>query len=313
MSVWQEKIEAAFAKRARLLSGEVTDSVRLFHGYGDGQAGVAIEKFADLAIVEYRRPIQEQLDAIKRALLSVYPFQAIVGKGHQSLGGKLRHRLKLLHGEVDEAAVVAHEHGLRYRIHGMAPHNAGLYLDARPARKWLLENSRGRRILNLFAFTGSLGLASRVGGAVAVYHVDRSQEAVRRIGENYALNGQSLDSRDVVRGDLYRHLSRAVKAGHRFDGIILDPPPQVYSGHRKSTIKGQDFPHLTTLCGELLAPGAWMMCLFHRFEQSLEEFEGQVERHTQTPVEAIWRCTSEEDFADPDPQRRLRITVYGAA
>ena len=312
MGVWQERIEEAFAKRARLLAGEATDSMRLFHGYGDGQAGVVIEKFADLAIVEYRRPIQDQLDAIGGALRSVHPFEAIVAKGHQSLGGKLRDRLKLLHGEVDAADVVAHEHGLRYRIQGMVPHNAGLYLDARPARKWLLENSEGRRVLNLFAFTGSLGLAARMGDAQAVYHVDRAQEAVRRIGENYALNGLSLDARDVVRGDLYRHLGRAVKAGHRFDGIILDPPPQVYSGHRKTTIKGQDFPHLATLCGALLAPGAWMMCLFHRFESTLEDLEGQVVQHAQTPLEVIWRCTSEEDFPDPDPSRRLRVTVFGA-
>jgi len=312
-NTWQEKIEAAFARREALLKGDVTDAFRLFHGYGDGQPGVVIEKFGELAVIDYKRPIPAELPAIKDALLSLYPFQAVVGKGHQSLGGKLRNRLKLLHGLPEAADAIAHEHGLKFRIHGMVPHNAGLYLDARPARKWLLENSRGRRVLNLFAFTGSLGVAARMGGAADVYHVDRSKEVLPRIRENYALNGLDLDSRDVVRGDLYRHLRRALDKGHRFDGIILDPPPKVYSGHRKDAIKGQDFPHLTTLCAALMNPGAWMMCFFHRFEMSLGEFEKQVETHAQRPLEAIWRCTSEEDFPEPDPDRKLRVTVYQTA
>ena len=310
---WRDKIEAAFTHRAALLEGDVTDAMRLFHGYGDGEPGIVIEKFGDLAVIDYKRPIQAELETIKDVLLSLHPFTAVVGKGHQSLGGKLRNRLRLLHGTPEAARAVVHEHGLKYRVHGLVPHNAGLYLDARQPRKWLLENSRGRRVLNLFAFTGSLGLAARMGSALDVYHVDRSKEVLPRIRDNYTLNGLELDNRDVVRGDLYRHLTKAVEKGHRFDGIILDPPPKVYSGHRKQAIRGQDFPHLTTLCGALLNPGGWMMCFFHRFEMSLAEFEGQVETHAKRALEPIWRCTSGLDFPEPDPDRKLRVTVYRAS
>lgn len=77
------------------------------------------------------------------------------------------------------------ENGVRYplaaRHRGIDP---WLFLDLRAARKWMLNNSQGKEVLNLFSYTGGVAAAAACGGATRVWNVDFSASAheVRKKG-----------------------------------------------------------------------------------------------------------------------------------
>ena len=81
------------------------------------------------------------------------------------------------------------EEGLRFRLRAGAGPSPGLFLDQRRNRAWVRDRARGARVLNLFAFTGSFGIAALAGGAREVVQNDVSRAHLARARENAALNG----------------------------------------------------------------------------------------------------------------------------
>ncbi len=306
---WQELIGKAWEKREPLWKDASVDCFRVFHGYEEGSTGTVIEKFNDAAVIDYKTDIRADLPELAQALLKVFPFKNIIAKGHQSLGLSLKERTNILHG--NDTRVICHEQALKFKVNLDSPHNPGLYLDARDARAWLCDNSSDRRILNLFAFTGSLGLSSAYGKAAEVIHLDRSKELLPRIQENYQINNLEFEMRNFLRGDIYKHLPRAIKAGKKFDGIILDPPPKIYqSPYAKHKTNGQDFSALIQLCSQLLNPGGWVLGMLHRFDYSWDDFEDQVTEASGQLLLPQSRLTSGIDFPESMPDKKLRVSIF---
>ena len=308
---WHELISKAWSDRKTLHESDEFDCWRVFHGYTEGAHGVVIEKFGTMAMVEYKDDIREDLNAIKDALLQHFPFTLIVAKGDQSVGLRLKHRLFTLHGDFANAPKFAKEYGIYYGLLPDTMHNCGLYLDARPVRKWLANNSEGRRILNLFSFTGSLGIAALKGGAKAAIHLDKSKDLLPRIQNSYEKNGLDFGTRSFIKGDIYKHLPKAIKNGQKFDGIILDPPPTVYkSPYSDHQPKGQDFSRLVSMCSKLLNSGGWLICMFHRYDATWDESDAEIIEASAHSLKTIERFTSECDFPDENVDRKLRVTVF---
>lgn len=308
---WQELIRVAWEKRKPLWQDPNIDCFRVFHGYEEGSKGTVIEKFNDAAVIDYKTDIRGDLPELTQALLKVFPFKNIIAKGHQSLGLNLKERTHILLGK--DTDVTCNEHELKFRVKLDATHNSGLYLDARDARTWLVNNSSNRRILNLFAFTGSLGLSAAYGKATEVIHLDRSKELLPRIQENYQINNLKFEARNFLRGDVYKHLPRAIKAGQKFDGIILDPPPKIYqSPYAKHKTNGQDFSALIQYCTELLNPGGWLLGMLHRFDFSWDDFSDQVTEASGRLLLPQSRLTSGIDFPESMPDKKLRVSIFCA-
>jgi 23S rRNA (cytosine1962-C5)-methyltransferase len=224
---------------------------------------------------------------------------------------RLKDRMYALHGDISDAPKFAKEYGISYGLLPDAMHNCGLYLDARPVRKWLAHNSEGRRVLNLFSFTGSLGIAALKGGAKAAIHLDKSKALLPRIQNSYEINGMDFGTRSFIQGDIYKHLPKAIKNGQRFDGIILDPPPKVYkSPYSEHQPKGQDFSRLVSLCSKLLNPGGWLICLFHRYDATWDQSDAEIIASSSDTLKMTERFTSECDFPDDNVDRKLRVTVF---
>jgi len=202
------------------------------------------------------------------------------------------------------------DNGLRFEVDPLSPGNAGLYLDTRPVRRWLLQNAAGRRVLNLFAYTGSLGLAAAAGGAKWVMHVEMQKRALRRLKRNYALNDLPIDDRDLVQSDLYPHLRRLAREGKAFEGVVLDPPPQVPGRGSESERRGQDFTTLVPLAADVLAPEGWLLCFFSSYRRTRTAYEAEVLAAAPYPLDVIWRGTSGIDFPEEDPESKLRVTAF---
>jgi 23S rRNA (cytosine1962-C5)-methyltransferase len=304
-------VVAAYERRSEFHGRDDQTAYRLFHGYTEGCPGLTIDRLGEAALITHKVDVGEHLGAIAKALREQHGFTSVVAKANRNVNFDASALcVRPLHGELPSDCLEVVDQGLHFRVSLHTRKHCGLFLDARPARGWLRENSLDRRILNLFAFTGSLGVAALAGGARSVVHVDNKANALAIARENHLLNNLPADPRDFLLGNVYQHLPHAQRAQLSFDGIVLDPPPQVPRRMARRRPQGQDFGQFVKLVAPLMAPAGWLLCFFHRFDRSREAYEREVLDNAGISLEPIWRGTSGEDFPEHDPERKLRLTAF---
>jgi 23S rRNA (cytosine1962-C5)-methyltransferase len=119
------------------------------------------------------------------------------------------------------------EHGVWYALHLTLNRDASLYLDTRNLRAWAKANLRGARVLNTFAYTGSLGVAARAAPSAQVVTTDANRQCLAIAAASFALNAFEVSPRDFRVGDFFAVVSRLKREQALFDCVFLDPP--VYS------------------------------------------------------------------------------------
>lgn len=294
-----ERIAAAWRARA----GLGTSCHRVLHGWGEGCPGLEIDRYGDAAVVEYSAELAPELAGLVPALEAWHPFDAVVARQRAFGAAPLA-----LRGRLERRIVI--EDDIRFAIELGRAGNPGLYLDARPARRWIRANSAGRRVLNLFAFSGSLGVAAAVGGARSVTHVDSHPGALDWCRLNSELNGLAVDDRDLARMNIYQHLRRAQAGRQRYDAILLDPPPGPAEPRPKDRTPGRrGVAALAPLCARMLGAGGWLLCLFHHDRRQREPIEAEIAAAA-PGLEVLWRGGAGPDFPEPDPARALRVTAF---
>ena len=122
------------------------------------------------------------------------------------------------------AASEVSEGSLRYALDLRLHQDASFYLDTRGLRAWLKENSQGKDVLNTFAYTGSLGVASLAGGATRVIQVDRNARFLELARRSAVLNHLDLGRMKLRADDVFSELGSFKKAGTLFDLVLVDPP-----------------------------------------------------------------------------------------
>jgi 23S rRNA (cytosine1962-C5)-methyltransferase len=170
------------------------------------------------------------------------------------------------------------ELGLKYRIRFEGTKHPGLFLDHAPLREWLILNTGAKRVLNTFAYTGSLSVAARAGGATKVVTLDLSRPTIAWARENHELNFPSddLERADFIYGDVFEWLPKLEKRGDRFDFVILDPPSFSRSPKKNfSTVK--DLPALHASALRLLEKGGLLITSINSAKVSLAQFRADVE------------------------------------
>jgi 23S rRNA (cytosine1962-C5)-methyltransferase len=138
--------------------------------------------------------------------------------------------------------------------------DASFYLDTRNLRSWAKANTAGKTVLNTFAYTGSLGVAARLGGARQVINIDRNQRFLALARKSYALNGFPTQPTDFISEDFFTVASRLRRSGASFDCVILDPP------FFSSTAKGQvnllsQSTRLINKVRPLVSDGGWLVAV----------------------------------------------------
>ena len=119
----------------------------------------------------------------------------------------------------------------------------------------------GARLLNLFAYTGSFGIAALAGRACEVVQNDVSRVSLARARENAALNGFGEAAVEYAAVDARLLVEGCRRRGRRFDGIVCDPPAFSRSrGRDRGPWRVErDLPALVRACAGLLAPGGWLL------------------------------------------------------
>ncbi|HUE98214.1 MAG TPA: class I SAM-dependent methyltransferase, partial [Anaerolineales bacterium] len=102
--------------------------------------------------------------------------------------------------------------------------DASFYLDTRNLRKWLIENMRGKTVLNTFAYTGSFGVAAMASGAKRVVQHDLNRQFLNVAKASHTSNGFPIRKEDFIVADFFTLAAKLKRTGETCDCVIIDPP-----------------------------------------------------------------------------------------
>jgi len=259
--LWRERVLRALARRRELGLVEPDGAWRALHGAGDATPGLMADVFGAWAVVH---ALAEALVPIgihvAEALCAEAGLRGAVvkqrGRGAAHAGRVRQHWI----GERTPERLVVQERGVPFEVHLDAGLNVGLFTDMRDHRHGLKSLVRGGRVLNLFAYTGTLSVVVARAGA-SVTSVDLSSGVLEWARDNFRLSGLDPQAHEFVAEDAGRFLNAAIGAGRRFDAVLLDPPT-FSAGRGAEFVLERDYPSLVARSAQLLGPGGrlWLAC-----------------------------------------------------
>lgn len=238
---WCSRLKSAIDMRVKLgiADNPQNNTYRLVHGEGDNLPGLVIDVYGRTAVMQahsvgmhvFRKEIARALVAVMgERIANVYyksettlPFKAELGQENGFLYG----------GSEDNTAI---ENGLKFHVDWLKGQKTGFFVDQRENRSLLETYSKGKRVLNMFCYTGGFSFYAMRGGAKLVHSVDSSAKAIELTKRNVELNFPNDSRHEAFCEDAFKYLD---KAGGDYDLVILDPP--AFAKHRaalRNALKG---------------------------------------------------------------------------
>jgi 23S rRNA (guanine2445-N2)-methyltransferase / 23S rRNA (guanine2069-N7)-methyltransferase len=182
-----------------------------------------------LYVQEYAAPAEIELEAVRKRrgeVLAVLPEVTAVPAERIQMRTRRRTKRGEQYEKLDEQAHfhVVGEGGLKFRVNFEDYLDTGLFLDHRLTRARLRDAARGRRFLNLFAYTGTATVYAAAGGAASTTTIDMSRTYLEWAQRNLSLNGFTGAAHVFVQADCRAWLDANARTDERFDLIFLDPP-----------------------------------------------------------------------------------------
>ncbi|MDQ2996444.1 MAG: class I SAM-dependent methyltransferase, partial [Chloroflexota bacterium] len=189
-SPFETLLAQAISARFPLFDAQHQVPCRLFNGFLEGEPRLVIDLYATTVVLHnYANPPEDghALIAIAQQVVQMLlPWvQAIVLKTRRSSLPDERDG-RILVGE--RLSTRVREHGVWYAIDLTMNRDTSFYLDTRNLRHWAIHNLKGRSVLNIFAYTGSLGVAAQAGGAARVVQLDLNRQFLNVAKTSYTLN-----------------------------------------------------------------------------------------------------------------------------
>jgi len=218
-----KRIQHAIEKRPSCCPD--TTAFRVFNGFYEGLPGLVIDRYgAALVIQDHTVPgaLTIEFDQLTTwALTHLDGIESVLYK--QRLHPDDDHRRgTLVAGYTLPTSI--REYDVNYALDLKLHQDASFFLDTRWLRRWLLENMSGKRVLNTFAYTGSLGVAAGAGGASLVVQTDLNPRYLHLAKQSWSLNQLSPSLLQLISGDFFRVIGRFRYQQRLFDCVILDPP-----------------------------------------------------------------------------------------
>ncbi len=230
-SFWRSRLLSALQMRQAIgiADNAHNNTYRLIHGEGDHLPGLIIDVYDKTAVMQ-AHSIGMHLcrKEIAAALAQVMEgrIENIYYKSETTLPFMTADDMNgfLLGGNDDN---IATENGLKFRVDWLRGQKTGFFVDQRENRSLLEQYACGKRVLNMFCYTGGFSFYAMRGGAELVHSVDSSAKAIQLTNENVALNFPNDSRHEAYCMDAFKFLEQAE---HRYNLIILDPP--AFAKHR---------------------------------------------------------------------------------
>ena len=229
---WHQRLAAAYDVRKSIFpqwsngNSELTNAFRLVHGEGDGLPGLVVDVYDRTAVMQVHSvgmhvSRQEIADALAEVLDGIvdniyYKSETTLAYKASEDGGN-----GFLKGGLATASDIAVENGLKFHVDWLGGQKTGFFVDQRENRALLERYSHGRKVLNMFCYTGGFSFYAMRGGAELVHSVDSSSRAIDITRANVELNFPGDARHEAYAEDAFKYLDRM---GDQYDLIILDPP-----------------------------------------------------------------------------------------
>ena len=225
--LWHARLASALALRKTLGLDERAGATRLVNSEGDDLSGLIVDRYGEyLAVQVTALAMAVRLDTLCDALESLVAPRGILLRGAERGLAKLEGLAlvdRVVRGAAPVGPIFVHEHGLKFGVDLAEGQKTGYYLDQRDNRQAAAHYARGRRVLDMFCYSGGFAVACAVsGGARSVLAVDTSAKAAALARANAELNGAANVTVEAV--DAFEKLDALAAAGERFGMVILDPP-----------------------------------------------------------------------------------------
>jgi 23S rRNA (cytosine1962-C5)-methyltransferase len=221
------RFTAALAHRLPRLSAPHVSAARLFNGYSEGFPRVAVDLYGTTLLLHdaiTKTGDRDAMMALVTAAREAMPWvTTALWKRRESANQEERNGT-LLFGEEKALTRKVQEDGVWYTTRLTLNRDASLYLDTAPLRSWAKQTLKGKRVLNAFAYTGSLGVAALAGGAEYVAHTDLNNTFLTVAKDSYALNQFPVLKKDFMAGDFFDVIGRLKREAPLFDCVFVDPP-----------------------------------------------------------------------------------------
>jgi 23S rRNA (cytosine1962-C5)-methyltransferase len=269
----------------------------------------AVDLYADWAHLQaYERAGATDERPAQDAALRLAVAEALqVEPAHVVLKRRAQRRGQEQHEKTGQRGrdLIVEEGGRRFIVNLEAYLDTGLFLDHRNTRALVAAEAGGKRMLNLFCYTGSFTVYAATAGATSTLSVDLSNTYLDWARRNLELNGIDLVRHRLLRADVRRWLPQAAAESKRFDLIVLDPPAFSTSKAMSGVLDVQrDYPELIAGCARLLAPGGRLY-----FSTNLQSFRFDPARTAGLAAEEISHRTVPEDFRNRRIHRCWRLSA----
>lgn len=265
--------EALRLRRALGLPRPDTTAYRLVHGEGDFLPGLVVDVYGPTAVMQAHSPgMHHSRQMIAQALTE------LPGAGIENVYYKSETTLPFMAGLDAQndyligsyAGDTALENGLRFHVDWLRGQKTGFFVDQRDNRQLLRHYVEGRRVLNMFCYTGGFSVYALAGGAREVVSVDSSAKAITLTHANVELNFPDADSRHSAEAvDAFKFLTD-MESG-RFDLIVLDPP--AFAKHRPAVRNAlRAYQRINARAMERIAPGGVLFTFSCSQAVSREQF-----------------------------------------
>lgn len=232
ISFWRASLESALQMRIAvgIADSPQNNTYRLVHGEGDNLPGLVIDCYGDTAVMQAhsvgmhvsRIDICEALvQVMGNRIKNVYyksettlPFKADLGQENG-----------FIYGNTNENTAI--ENGLRFHVDWLKGQKTGFFVDQRENRTLLEHYSKGKRVLNMFCYTGGFSVYAMRGEAELVHSVDSSAKAIELTKKNVELNFPGDMRHEAFCEDAFKYLDAN---DAKYDLIVLDPP--AFAKHR---------------------------------------------------------------------------------
>jgi 23S rRNA (cytosine1962-C5)-methyltransferase len=327
-------IEQALKVRAQLierLQNEDTDTYRLFHGVNEGRMGLTIDRYGPQVLVQtFHQPFEpEEIPIINDYINDGLGFEPIMVFKDRSPAARERGKSAKPpeKEETETPRQACRELGVNHVVKGAhRGQDPLLFLDLRAARRYVLANSQGLSVLNLFAYTCGVATCAGVGGASEIWNVDFSKSNLDIGRQNTELNNLSQDTFRFVPSDYFpaiRQLAGLPVPGRgrkrsyikldpqQFDLVFLDPPRWAKSSFGTVDLV-RDYQGIFKPALLSTSSGGRLICTNHVPKVALEDWLEILRRCAQKagrPVKNIEVIKPETDFPSPDGNHPLKIAV----
>ncbi len=188
-----------------------------------------IDFYAGKFCIQYFSPVRESceppielVEEVQKALYATFGSQ--FGSMYWKTRAKKKETRQYEKIALSKDFFVVQEYGVKFKVNLQDYLDTGLFLDHRDTRQMVAAVANGKRVLNLFAYTGSFSVQAAMAGSSSTKSVDMSNTYTAWAKDNFHLNSLSLNNNEVIREDCLQFLDKEVLNRAKYDIIIIDPP-----------------------------------------------------------------------------------------